>query len=101
MKTLKKHKHYDCMSESKIIISSINWFIDVQEFYGKAHTFTIRLWKQYKDQDVYISKRSITLPLNLYAFYILYIYKHLGKCHPSLRSKFYIGKSIETKGESK
>ena len=99
MKILKKHKYYDCMSEPKINIKSKNWLIDIQEFYGKSHTFTIRLWRQYEDQDVYINKRSITLPLNFYAFYILYIYKHLGKCHPDLRSKFYIGKPVEMKGE--
>lgn len=97
---LKKHKLYDCMSESKMLIKSKNWFIDIQEYYGDCHILEFRLWIKDKDSNlIFVNRRWIKLPLNWYAFYILYIYKHLGKCSPNIRSKFYIGKPREMKGE--
>ncbi len=100
MKFIKKNKLYDCMSESKTLIKSKNWFIDIQEYYGRCHTFTIRLWIKDKNEDeIFINKRHVVIPLNLYAFYIIHIYKHLGICHKDLRSKFYIGKPIECREE--
>jgi hypothetical protein len=49
-----------------------------------------------------IWKKEIHIPLCWNAFYIQFIYKHLGKCHPDLRSKFYIGKArkINSKEEN-
>ena len=47
-----------------------------------------------KDEDgMFIQKKNFTIPLSWSQFYILFIYRHLGKCHPSLRSKWYIGKA--------
>lgn len=93
---LKKYNLYNTMSESKKILEGKTWFIDIQEHYGNFHILEFRLYRKEKDDlELYVSKHWLKLPLNFYSFYILYIYSHLGKCHPNLRSKFYIGKPIE------
>ena len=41
----------------------------------------------------YIQNKHFTIPLSWSQFYIQFVYRHLGKCHPDLRSKWYIGKT--------
>lgn len=99
MFNLKPHKIYEkSMSEEKQIMKLANNIITVQEYYGKCNTLKINIWN--KKDEIYVLKFSKNIPLNLYAFYILYIYKHLGICHKDLRSKFYIGKAREDKEEN-
>lgn len=94
MFNLKPHKLYpDIMSESKRILVRKNKMITVQEHYGDCHEIVINKWERV--DDTFISTKAKHIPLNFYAFYILHIYKHLGKCHPDLRSKIYIGKPRE------
>lgn len=93
---LKKHKLYNNMSETKKILEGKNWFIDIQEYYGDVHLLEFRLYNKEKDDlGLYVSKHWLKIPLNFHSFYITYIYRHLGKCNPDLRSNFYIGKPIE------
>lgn len=51
--------------------------------------------KDESDDDMYILKNWIHIPLTFYSAYIMWIYPHLGICHKDLRSKFYIGKARE------
>lgn len=39
---------------------------------------------------------SVRIPLSTQAFYTQFIYHHLGKCEPTLRSKWFIGKPKES-----
>lgn len=93
---LKPHKYYpDYMSESKKILEFKNNFIDIQQYYGSCPNLAIGLWKKDKNTLNFILTRRLFIPLSWNSFYIKFIYRHTGKCHPDLRSKFYIGKPIE------
>lgn len=95
---LKPHPLYkNDMSSDVIIYKSSKYRISVQEFYKSVKSLKFYFWKIDKEFDVnvYTLKHTLTIPLSLHTFYISYIYPHLGKCHPDLRSKFYIGKPIE------
>lgn len=89
-----------------------DWQIANKEFRGKKlflgfHLECDNITKSYfkglrlcidigqKDGMGYVCKKHIRIPLSWSQFYIQFIYPHLGKCHPDLRSKWYIGKPIE------
>lgn len=94
-----------------------DWQIAVKKFYGKKYSLSLSLecddiTKSYfkglrldvnigqkeKEDDIgYIIKHFFTIPLSWSQFYTQFIYRHLGKCHPDLRSKWYIGKAREIK----
>lgn len=93
---LKPHNQFgNIMSENKEIIKSKNWFIDIQEYYGDCRRLEIRFWVRNKEDNVFILKKNFRAYLTIYGLYIAFIYPHLGKCHPNLRSKIYIGKPVE------
>lgn len=93
MFNLKPNKVYNkIMSEEKYIIKNRRMRISIQEYYD-PHSLYVNFWK--RSDGMFILTKIIHIPLDFQAFYILYIYKHLGKYHPSLRSKFYIGKPRE------
>lgn len=69
---------------------------DITKSYLKGLRLKINIGsKESKDDVGYIIKHFFTIPLSWSQFYIQFIYKHLGICHPDLRSKWYIGKAIE------
>ena len=51
--------------------------------------------KENEDSICYTIKKFFTIPLSWSQFYIQFVYRHLGKCHPDFRSKWYIGKARE------
>ena len=98
---LKPDVHYSFyMSEDKEIIKFKNFKISIQQHYGDNGYLKIYYWKRNED-DLFVLKKWITISLTLHSFYLLHIYPHLGKCHPNLRSKFYIGKPIEKTWKNK
>lgn len=68
---------------------------NITKSYFKGLRLNIDIGK--KDDIGYVVKKHIRIPLSWSQFYIQFIYPHLGKCHPSLRSKWYIGKPMENK----
>jgi uncharacterized Zn finger protein (UPF0148 family) len=66
---------------------------NITKSYFKGLRLNIHIGK--KDGMGYVIKKYIRIPLSWSQFYIQFIYPHLGKCHPSLRSKWYIGKPME------
>lgn len=68
---------------------------NITKSYFKGLRLNIDIGK--KDGIGYVVKKHIRIPLSWSQFYIQFIYPHLGKCHPSLRSKWYIGKPMENK----
>lgn len=60
----------------------------------KNKMLIINKWVKAED-DLYVLKKWIHIPLTLYCAYIIWIYPHLGICHKDLRSKYYIGKARE------
>lgn len=66
---------------------------DITKSYFKGLRLNVNIGK--KDGMGYVIKKHIRIPLSWSQFYIQFIYPHLGKCHPSLRSKWYIGKPME------
>lgn len=69
---------------------------NITKSYFKDLRFVIQIWKKdNEDSWGYHFKKKILIPLSWSQFYIHYIYIHLGKCHPSVRSKWYIGKAKE------
>ena len=95
---LKPHKLYGTyMSDSKKILQSKNWFIDIQQYYGDCGTLNINFWKRDWDEvEIFTLRKTFKIYLTFHGLYIRFIYPHLGKYHPSCRSKFYIGKPIES-----
>lgn len=98
MFNLKPHEDYpEFFSESKIIYKNKKGYWTLKEHYGESHYLSIDYWKYTFEHKNVVNhafwKKKIHIPLNLYAFYIQFIYKHTGKCHKDLRSKYYIGKS--------
>jgi hypothetical protein len=78
----KKNKKYDYSFECS----------DIREGWWKGLKFNINIWKKAEELNGYLWEKKISIPLSWSAFYIQFIYRHLGKCHKDLRSKFYIGK---------
>lgn len=94
----KKRGLYDWeRSHKKIIFKSKNRKIEGQILGHDIFdlNFEINIW--IKKKDIYTWKRKISIPLSWKSFYMQFIYRHLGKCHKDLRSKFYIGKAKENK----
>lgn len=94
---LKPHKiNPDMQSEYRKFAVRKNTYWTVNEMY-KSKYLCFNKWKKDKEEDIntYILIKTIHVPLSFHSFYIMFIYPHLGKCHPDLRSKFYIGKPIE------
>ena len=75
---------------------------DITKSYFKGLRLDIHYGKKDIDDNIgYTIKKFFTIPLSLSRFYLKYIYKHLGKCHPDFRSKWYIGKAREKKSNKK
>ena len=91
-----------------------DWQIAIKKFYGKKRflglalecdnitksyfkglRLIIDIGRKNNDDISYIRNKRFRIPLSWSQFYIQFIYPHLGKCHPSLRSKWYIGKPRE------
>jgi hypothetical protein len=93
---IKRGNLYDWeKTHKKTIFKGKNKMIDIQ-FTGHGKwdlEVRINVWK--KEDMGYVHIYEIKIPLSPSAFYIQFIYKHLGKCHKDLRSKFYIGKTRE------
>lgn len=70
---------------------------DITESYFKGLRLKIDIGKKETDNIGYVVKKHFAIPLSWSQFYIRFVYPHLGKCHPDLRSKWYIGKAIEDK----
>ena len=68
---------------------------DITKSYFKGLRLVVDIGKKDNDGIGYICNKHIRIPLSWSQFYIQFIYPHLGKCHPSLRSKWYIGKPME------
>lgn len=69
---------------------------DIRKSYLKGLRLHIRIGRKDRPDDLgYTIYHTIRIPLSWSQFYIQFIYTHLGKCSPDLRSKFYIGKPIE------
>jgi hypothetical protein len=85
-------------THKKIIFNNKQYKITIQlvGFSKGDLEVEINIWKRANDYG-YILKKCIKIPLSPHSFYIQFIYKHLGKCHKDLRSKFYIGKARESK----
>jgi hypothetical protein len=84
----------------KIYLQFILECDDITESYFKGLRLDIRCGK--KDSDGgYTVNKFFTIPLSWSRFYLQFIYRHLGKCHPDFRSKWYIGKAIEKKDNKK
>lgn len=66
----------------------------------KGLRFEIKIWNKDSEDSLFCTlKKHINIPLSWSQIYIRFIYRHLGKCHPDLRSKWYIGKPIEEKSK--
>lgn len=71
---------------------------DITQSYLKGLRLDVNIWRKEKVEDLCRTLyKHFTIPLSWSQFYIQFIYRHLGKCHPDLRSKWYIGKAVESK----
>lgn len=71
---------------------------DITESYLKGLRLDVNIWKKENKKELCSTLyKHFTIPLSWSQFYIQFIYRHLGKCHPDLRSKWYIGKARECK----
>ena len=71
---------------------------DVTKSYFKGLRLDVNIWRKENVEDLCSTLyKCFTIPLSGSYFYLLFIYPHLGKCHPDLRSKWYIGKAREKK----
>ncbi|MCR2051059.1 hypothetical protein NSB25_27975 [Acetatifactor muris] len=67
---------------------------DATVSYLKGLRLNVNIWEKEKLDDICSYWLiGFTLPLSWHQFYIQFIYRHLEKCHPSIRSKWYIGKA--------
>ncbi len=84
-------------SEPKKLFETKKGYWTVKEYYGYGSHFDFEYWEYvkelYDDYEAAFWRKKIQIPLSLSGFYIQFIYRHLGKCHPDLRSKYYIGKA--------
>lgn len=70
---------------------------DITKSYLKGLRLEVRVGRKDNDDGMlYTIKHFFTIPLSWSQFYIQFIYRHLGKCHPDIRSKWYIGKPMES-----
>lgn len=70
---------------------------DITESYLKGLRLVINIWKKEKRDDLNSCFwKGFIIPLSWHQLYIQFIYRHLGKCPPDMRSKWYIGKAKET-----
>lgn len=85
-------------THEKDILKGKNYKVSVQAVgFGKGDLeIDIKIWKKLNEFG-YTLKKYIKIPLTPHSFYIQVIYRHLGKCHKDLRSKWYIGKAIESR----
>ena len=100
----KRNGKYDWQIGSKKIhfkLYSVEFCLecnDITKSYFKGLRLDINIWKRENRGGISSTlHKHFTIPLSWSQFYIQFIYRHLGKCHPDLRSKWYIGKSIESK----
>ena len=100
----KRNGKYDWQIGSKKIhfkLYSVEFCLecnDITKSYFKGLRLDINIWKKENRDDISSTlHKHFTIPLSWSQFYIQFIYRHLGKCHPDLRSKWYIGKAIESK----
>jgi hypothetical protein len=94
---LKPSKWYaEYWSEDKELFKTKKGYWTLREYYQINHYLDLTYWKyDFEDEDNPLRalwEKQIHIPLCWDAFYIQFIYTHLGKCHPDIRSKFYIGK---------
>lgn len=73
---------------------------DITESYFKGLKLKLHFAKKIKGENGYSRTKCINIPLCWSEFYYRFIYKHLGKCHPDFRSKWYIGKPYELREEN-
>lgn len=67
---------------------------NITKSYLKGLRLKVHIGKKGDKNDIsYVVDKHFTIPLSWSYFYIRYVYKHLGKCHPDFRSKWYIGKA--------
>ena len=67
---------------------------NISKSYLKGLKYDIVIWKKDEPESGFCTmKKHITIPLSWSVLYYKYIYRHLGICHPELRSKWYIGKA--------
>lgn len=75
---------------------------DITKSYLKGLRLRITFSKDIERRDGWFSwthGKHIDIPLSWSAFYIQCIYRHLGKCHKDMRSKWCIGKAAEDRSE--
>lgn len=66
---------------------------NITESYLKGLRLYVNIWKREKLDDLNsFLWKNFTIPLSWHQFYLQFIYRHLGKCPSSIRSKWYIGK---------
>lgn len=71
---------------------------DITQSYLKGLRLDMNIWRKEKIEDLSRTLyKHFTIPLSWSYFYILFVYRHLSKCPPDLRSKWYIGKAVESK----
>lgn len=69
---------------------------DITKSYLRGLRLNINIWKKEKMDDLNSCwLNGFTVPLCWHQFYIQFVYRYLGKWHPDLRSKWYIGKAKE------
>jgi uncharacterized Zn finger protein (UPF0148 family) len=69
---------------------------DISRSYFRGLRYEIGIWKKDSEDSLMCTQiKHINIPLSWSQLYYRFIYKHLGKCHPDLRSKWYIGKARE------
>ena len=69
---------------------------DISESYFKGLRYEIVIWKKDNEDSLCCTwQRNIVIPLSWSQLYCRHIYRHLGICHPDMRSKWYIGRAVE------
>lgn len=68
---------------------------NITQSYFKGLRLAVNIGKKDDSGIGYICTKHCIIPLSWSQFYIQFIYTHLGKCHPSIRSKWYIGKPMK------
>ena len=95
----KKTGLYNFQLFKKEFVFGMNFIvIEISTSYSMEINFSK---KKDKDSIFYTEKFRMRIPLSPRAFYSQFIYKHTGKCHPDLRSKWFIGKPVEITWKAK
>ena len=79
----------------KLFLSFVLECDNITKSYLKGLRLKIDIGGRENDDVGYAIKHFFTIPLSWSQFYIQFIYRHLGKCPPDIRSKWYIGKPME------